>query len=543
MIVVIDLLKNIFIFMFIILISIEVIVLICLTTLYRVPLENNVPAVEDASIYNAQEVLHSFNSILLRKYINTQTDLIAIAKHIYAMQQTLTTGPKDNYARFNMNSMFFNSLTDCIITNSTLFSNYTEILNYENYTDYLFHKYDDFKGYSEDDILASLLSQDSLNKVLAFPDQNITEIENYKNLEKYVCFAKIILKTLYTRNLMLERKKPITQLFSLYIKEKYFFTYPIRYHDNKFSDMIYNDFNRIDCSYNVKQQVLVNDPSLLNCFKTFHSFSDQMDHELKAKTNPYNLTKDIYFDVPKDMQSRGCIRIRYFEDEDKVSNFACIDFDLKGLFDGLEINPDVIQIFLVTDDSRTQGKNDLNLIYWSKMYNNIIKRNPTDEDTIIIDPDIDFSRPAFNTVGLSPDSLYNGIYYNLLDQVASGNLNKTKDSLLQALMSEYNSTMYSVKQAMAMHNETVCENYTYINSNITTQMTYGNLYYNIVTKKVGNKILYLDNFKIDFDKFQFIVYPVRLNITSYKEGLYIFDSECSSRVLFYSIAMVKVGVI
>jgi hypothetical protein len=209
---------------------------------------------------------------------------------------------------------------------------------------------------------------------------------------------------------------------------------------------------------------------------------------LNGNNRPYNQTTDIYFDVPKDLKTRGCIRIRYFMDEDKAGNYACIDIDLKGLFKDLEINPDVVQIFLATDDSRTLGRNDLNMIYWSKMYNTIAKRNPTDEDTEIIDPVIDFNRTSFNNIGLSSDTLFNGIYYNILDQIDTGGLNKTKTQLLGSILGEYNHTMYNLKQAMGMHNYSNCESYIYKESKMTTEMTFGNLYYNIVKRKEGKGV-------------------------------------------------------
>jgi hypothetical protein len=206
---------------------------------------------------------------------------------------------------------------------------------------------------------------------------------------------------------------------------------------------------------------------------------------INGNTRAYNLTQDIYFDIPQKMKSRGCIKVRYFENEPFYNNFACIDFDLKSLFQGLEVNPDVVQLFLVSDDSRTNGKNDLNMIYWSKMYNNVVKRNPTDEDTIIIDPEINFNRKTFEDIKLSPDTLLNGLYYNILDRIEKGELNSTRSELITTILGEYNSTIANLKQIMKKHSYSECEDYVYKESNITTEMTYGNLYYNTVTKKEG----------------------------------------------------------
>lgn len=44
------------------------------------------------------------------------------------------------------------------------------------------------------------------------------------------------------------------------------------------------------------------------------------------------------------------------------------------------------------------------------------------------------------------------------------------------------------------------------------------------------------------DKFQFVLFPVKLNATKYDQNQYTFyKTECNSRILYYSLAVVRVG--
>ena len=114
MILVIDLMRNIFIIMFFVLMALEVIVLISLTLLYKGPVVDNQPNVEAASLLNTKEVLNSFNAILIRKYYNIETDLMLIAKHLYPMYLG-QTGFQANYPKIQITSPFYKSYKNCKI--------------------------------------------------------------------------------------------------------------------------------------------------------------------------------------------------------------------------------------------------------------------------------------------------------------------------------------------------------------------------------------------------------------------------------------------
>jgi hypothetical protein len=55
-------------------------------------------------------------------------------------------------------------------------------------------------------------------------------------------------------------------------------------------------------------------------------------------------------------------------------------------------------------------------------------------------------------------------------------------------------------------------------------------------------IYYLAYKKIETDKFQFVLFPVKLNYTVFSADNYIFKTECSANILYYSLVMVRVGV-
>ena len=211
MIIVINLLRNIFIIMFFILMILEIIVLLALVLLYDIPLQNNINQVVKTSNENINDIITSFNYIYVRKFYNLATDLLLIAKHNYPMYLTLKIGNKSNvkYPMYNNESQFVkNYLKSCIcnIGNNSCFSLPNNITNS-----------------SENDIINQIFNDDNFNKILF--NKNIS-LDNKSN--QYFCYSVSILKTIYTRNMIFDKTNSFVERFLLLTNESYIFQYPVR---------------------------------------------------------------------------------------------------------------------------------------------------------------------------------------------------------------------------------------------------------------------------------------------------------------------------
>ena len=211
MIIVINLLRNIFIIMFFILMILEIIVLLALVLLYDLPLQNNINQVVKTSNENINDIITSFNYIYVRKFYNLATDLLLIAKHNYPMYLTLEIGNKSNvkYPMYNNESQFVkNYLKSCIcnIGNNSCFSLPNNITNS-----------------SENDIINQIFNDDNFNKILF--NKNIS-LDNKSN--QYLCYSVSILKTIHTRNMIFDKTNSFVENFLLLTKNNSIYQYPVK---------------------------------------------------------------------------------------------------------------------------------------------------------------------------------------------------------------------------------------------------------------------------------------------------------------------------
>ena len=209
MIIVINLLRNIFIIMFFILMILEIIVLLALVLLYDLPLQKNINEVVKTSDENINDIITSFNYIYVRKFYNLATDLLLIAKHNYPMYLTLNIGNKSNvtYPMYNSTSQFVKNYEKncfCMINNDTCLPN-------------------NITNSSENDIINQIFNDDNFNKILF--NKNIS-LDNKSN--QYLCYSVSILKTIYTRNMIFDKTNSFVERFLLLTNESYIFQYPVR---------------------------------------------------------------------------------------------------------------------------------------------------------------------------------------------------------------------------------------------------------------------------------------------------------------------------
>ena len=87
--VVIQVIRKTFVFMFLLFFFLEVIYMVFLTLLYRVPLSKNRENIIEALNKNAEEITNSFTELIRRKYNQVQTELLLFKQHMNFMYNTL----------------------------------------------------------------------------------------------------------------------------------------------------------------------------------------------------------------------------------------------------------------------------------------------------------------------------------------------------------------------------------------------------------------------------------------------------------------------
>ena len=199
MIIVINLLRNIFIIMFFILMILEIIVLLALVLLYNIPLQNHLKTAFETSSLNFDEISYIFNSIYVKKFENLATDLLLIAKHNYPMYLTLyNQNNTSGYPNYNKKSVFVQGYnnTSCLST-----------------SDYDFLTSNISDKMSENDIINQTFNDSNINKISIWKNNlNTTQIT-------YFCYSVSMLKTIFTRNRIIHKKNPFVDRFVFFFNE------------------------------------------------------------------------------------------------------------------------------------------------------------------------------------------------------------------------------------------------------------------------------------------------------------------------------------
>ena len=440
--IVVDLMRNIFVIMFICLVALEIIVLISVTVLYRIPLERNMPYIETASMNNTQDVLNSFNYILQRKYYNLETDLLLIAKHLYPMYLSEQLD-NPNYPAFQQTSKFYNSYGGCLI-DGNLFnsSEYVTAIDQGqtafNLMGKVFTQYQNFSNSNEENIIDTLFLDDRLNKIINVPDIISSDFSDPNFMEKYVCYAISIFKTILIRDIIFEKNNLVIDSFYLFLNQDYTYRYPMEYLDkNSFQNLNYYDNINSNCySY-------TNSTNYENCFKTFSNL--EVDNSTKT-------VNQIYFDPPlrknNELVSRGCINVPF---PAQGNNYACIDFSLSNILKNIPQND--MSFFLVSYDKSLK---DFTFYYSSDLTNNYLDLTNYQNTA-----KYNLGRFEINS-GANSFSLFYAIYMELF------NYQFLTQEIVNEVIAEYNQTVSALKNVYDLFekNKNNCDSYTHYNQNI-----------------------------------------------------------------------------
>ena len=172
------------------LVILEIIFLIFICVFFDVSLNKNNDYLDNTIIDNNREIQKSFNSFLTRKINSAKQDLFLIAKHSDIFIDKLNMS-------INVNSKFYRNLGSCLIEGDKFeesFGNkYENIIDKENpmisYVNNYLNNIDD-----SETMIKEFQKNSLLNYISYFgPDD---EINNY---EKYICYMKIIFKSIFIK--------------------------------------------------------------------------------------------------------------------------------------------------------------------------------------------------------------------------------------------------------------------------------------------------------------------------------------------------------
>jgi len=518
--IVIDLMRNIFIVMFFSLVALEIIVLISLTTLYRIPLDSNQKHIEEASMNNTKEVLKSFNNILQRKYYNLESDLLLIAKHLFPMRLTefLIPSGNSNYLSFSKTSKFYRSYKDCLLDGDDF--NTTSYVKDLKDSDSgitlmkrVFNNFNKFENFDEEKIINTMFEEERLNKIIHWPGIFIDEFDY---IEKYTCYAISIFKSILIRNTIFEKSNLITDSFYLFLNKRHIFRYPIEYLD-KYTYMNINYF----------------DTSKTSCYNNYETYRDCYTSLYAFDTEQFNIQDNvgsILFDPPirksGGLFSRGCIHVPY---DDTHTSYSCIDINMSNILK--DVSQNSMNFFLINYDEKLK---DFVFFYSSSFNNNHINIDKYKAKNFTLDKyDLDSNSNKF--------ILFHAIYDNIFDYQSL-----TQD-VVDDILEEYKYTVETLKNLYDEYekDKNECNDYYKIPQSIsnTTHYMFSTQFINRNESKiiVINKIFKAQQF-IQKDKFQLVLFPVKLNSTKFHIGNYTFKTDCSANILYYSLVMVRVGV-
>lgn len=330
MIIVLNLLKNLFIFMGIILVIVEVIFLLSLCLFYKIPLASVETHLKENVKNNTIEIVSSLNAQITKRYIDVQTELLLASKHVSSVY----------YSLYEQNAIFpkfkpeiLSKFEGCIKSSTEFDQIFKKVypkrnpINYDdsyNTMEYITKTINRTKG--ENKIIDELLDNELLNYITIY---NKTEDlrENDKNL---ICYLVSCLKTLSIRNYLFQSAKPNSYLLTL---GDNLLQYP-------------PDVLTINQIRKLPQYKITNSDKCNNTYlgkSCFHTFDE--------KNFPVFLFDLPFINYKKNMEfmHRSCIE-RPIKDPNTTSfkDYLCVDFNLDDLFNEINFSHNsTVSLFLI----------------------------------------------------------------------------------------------------------------------------------------------------------------------------------------------------
>lgn len=345
MIIVLNLLKNLFIFMGIILVIVEVIFLLSLCLFYKIPLASVETHLKENVKNNTIEIISSLNAQITKRYVDVQTELLLASKHVSSVYYSLYK-KKEIFPKFK--SSILTKFEGCI-KSSTEFDEIfkkvypdQETIQYdENYNtmEYITKSINRTEG--ENKIIDKLLNNELLKYITIYNStDNLTDDD--KNL---ICYLVSCLKTLVIRNYLFQESKPNSYLLTL---GDNLLQYP-------------PDVLTINQIRKLPQYKITNSDKCNNTYlgkSCFHTFDE--------KNFPVFLFDLPFINYKKNMEfmHRSCIE-RPIKNPNltNTNDYLCVDFNMDDMFDDINFTHNsTVSLFLIG-----RRESEQQLLYYEDM--------------------------------------------------------------------------------------------------------------------------------------------------------------------------------
>ena len=451
--VVIQVIRKTFVFMFLLFFFLEVIYMVFLTLLYRVPLSKNRENIIEALNKNAEEITNSFTELIQRKYNQVQTELLLFKQHMNFMYNTLNTTTKHNSIKFNKCSAFFNSYgncvrdkdcvpdNDCVHDNNCVYDKDSDIISkLKEYHEAGFikklleAKHIDFLLQSREEIIKELLNNDDgtnvnlLNKIFVLSSGNSED----KADPKLICYAVSYLKSQVIKNILLEQTNQTILNYTFFYGDS-IYTYPPRYITvESIKTMPFYDLSNSIC----------NSEYSLECFSFYHYDA--------YKIPGFTTNNTIFYPGGVEVRDRSlltniCINMKLdVTNANERNKFLCATYNVSQTISNAQIDSREVVYDIVVDDGESISLlfSSNNQIY--SAYNKFssdaygqFKLNSTNDQLSLFHSlyfDIEMNKNLSDTQIKELVNEYKEIYQDIYAVIAN-----TSDG---ALFEPYNTTIY-----------------------------------------------------------------------------------------------------
>lgn len=482
MIIVSNLIRSVFVVLCFSMIVMELVAFFFLIFFFKEGIYKNNSNIEEQLNQMTKDILYSYNTLFTEAFTNIQTDLLLTTKHIYPFYLTKTGSKQNQYLQYTTD--YINNFKGCLRPNLSI-NNLVPFLNNLDYS------------FTSPTQIDDLLNSKELNEVDYFYGNN--DGIDKRDMENYACYVKSMLKTNYIKNLIIDKKHQISNNFTLYIGNNVF-RYP--------------SFGYLSKQYLLTE--LYYDKTDQNCINGY-----QLSCSLIKGSS---LSNEIIFDDPvidgwRRLITRGCIGTPFPSGIMEVESFACAYIDISAIYtDFTSQNNSILNLTFVS-------KKDNDVVVFYSMFHKENSQIPSQFKGV-------FNDSFFGQYEIKENdskryfSLFHYLYFDIVKNGVDVSYNDAN-----ILVKEYDTLRKKLIEAIdaltIIDKEKLCNE-----SNFNDYLHYHEQ--NITLNQIGN----------EYDDYYFVISPVVIPYTSFNRETYTFVTEkCSSKIIMYSLAIVKRGIV
>lgn len=496
--VVIQVIRKTFVFMFLLFFFLEVIYMVFLTLLYRVPLSKNRENIIEVINKNAEEITNSFTELIQRKYNQVQTELLLFKQHMNFMYNTLNDKrTRQNSIKFNDNSAFYKNYSDCVYDKTDLIISKLKEYHEVGFIKKLLEaEHIDFTLQSREEIIKELLKQNNDTYINLLNNIFILQSDDKTAEFKLICYAVSYLKSQVIKNILLEQTNQTILNYTFFYGNN-IYTYPPRYITTEsIKTMPFYDLSNSIC----------NSQYSLECFSFYH-YNDY-------KIGDFTTNNTIFYPGGVEVRDRSlltniCINMKLdITNEAESDKFLCATYNISQTIANAQIDSREVVYDIVIDDGES-----ISLLFSS---NNQIYSAYNE-----------FSSDAYGQYKLNSTndqlSLFHSLYFDI-------EMNKNlSDTQIKELVNEYKEISQDIYAVIAnISDGALFEPY---NTTLYKKQTY--LEYNYNTRGEKDYI----NGDIKQEDHMYYIQRVLTKNNKYTEDPLTFDEDSDSILLYVILKM------